>query len=231
LPYELWLPDDFRPQPIVAEARLTAEAAPTRMGKYLPEWIWEGEREPFELLTRDMHLPGTRWPLPAQRRGLVDYITVGGQERQAGAWLEQALADEGITFTRQVVDGLTLSKAFRLQEDSVIVTYKWRNEGTEAHSVAWQVLNELCPDYATVVEKGRKVVHFVNENETPRVRNTAAREEVCVISEPPPLHVYGNEGLLSMEIASFFELTLEPDSDETIIVRLVRQEVSRKNRT
>ena len=226
VPFDLWLPDDYRPQAIVAEAQLTAEAAPTRMGKYLPDWIWEGEREPFELLTREIREPGTHWPLPAQRRGFVDFVHADGEAPAPGARLEGKVEDS-IVYTRLAMDGVTMTKRYTLDAKAIVVTYEWYNEMDEERELSWWVVNELCPAYEQLLEQGRKGVHFVRDAERPGVRNKAAKEDVRVEADQLPTAVAYEDALLALEIHHEFRLVLAPGSRETVTIRLVREEAQR----
>ena len=232
LPYDYWLPEDYRPQAIIPGAKLTAESAPTRLGNYLPEWIWEGEREPFELLTREMREPGSHTPLPAQRRGFVDFIAVDGEtEADAGAWLEGEIADGAAVYRRSLGDGLTLQKRYALEDGAVAVAYRWENEGDEARSVSWRVINELCPDYASLLEMEREaVVEFVEDEERPGVANMAAREGVFVRADRPLTGVSYGDALLALEIGLSFDLDLAPGEGDTVIVRLEREAIEKEKK-
>ena len=223
MPSNDWLPDDFRPQAIVPDARLTVEAAPTRMGKYLPEWIWEGEREPYELLTREVEVSGRRRAIPVQRRGLTDYIEVDGQEvADAGATLDVTVTDEGVTYTRELSSDLELRKTFVLEDGDVLVEYMWKNAGKSAIKFRWCALSELTPDYSSVLAKGRKVLQFVNDRERPGVRNTLAKEEILLIPEPAADDVQYNEGLLALEVVLRYALELAPGAEQRFMIRLRR---------
>lgn len=229
LPHDFWLPEDYRPQAIIPGAKLTAESAPTRLGKYLPEWIWEGEREPFELLTRQVREPGAHVPLPAQRRGFVDYIVVDGEtEAEPGAWLEGEVDGEGAVYARSPVDGLTLSKRFALEDGAVVVSYRWENEDEEPRMVSWRVINELCPDYASLLEMEREaVVEFVEDEERPGVANMAAREGVFVYADRPATDISYDDAMLALEIGLTFQLDLEPGESAAVTVRLVREVIEK----
>jgi len=237
LPYRLWFPEDYRPQAIVPEARLTAESAPTRMGKYLPEWVWEGEREPFELLTREMYLSGETPVLPAQRRGLVDMIEMRDAAGNpvdvaegAGAMQDVEMTGDGPAYTRAVTADVTLRKQYRLEEDAVVVTYRWQNDGDQAYQVTWEVINELTPVYYTLLEEEREAIEFEKEDGRSGVANVAAREGVFVDSEPEAARVEYSEALLALEVSPVFELALGPGGEETITVCLKRQEVEKRKK-
>ncbi len=227
LPYKFWLPEDARPQPIVSGARLTAEAAPTRLGTYIPSWIWDGEREPFELLTKEIRTPGEHWLLPAQRRGFVDHISVNSRAEGPGDWLEMSQDGEAFVFQRQVSDDIALEKRYEIQDGQIVVTYRWKNGGSEAAALSWEVITELTPDYASMVQKGRKVLKFVEDSESPGVRNTSAKEEVRIHAGEQPASVSYREALLGLEIALAFRLEIGSGDNEEVVLRMSRGPASR----
>ncbi|HSM55301.1 MAG TPA: hypothetical protein VK879_04030, partial [Candidatus Sulfomarinibacteraceae bacterium] len=227
VPYELWLPEDARPQPIVSGARLAAEAKPTRMAKHLPDWIWEGEREPFELLTTDVRQEGERRLLPARRRAFVDYISVDGQEASPGEALQATLEDDVALFRRTLDTRLSLEKQFELRGGDVVVTYRWVNEGDEKRRITWRTLCELTPDYSRQLEEGRKGLQFVEDVHEPAVRNVPAREQISLVADKEARSIEYEEALLALELSMTFDLSLEPGDEETIVVRLRHSEVAK----
>ena len=78
LDYRLWLPEEAAPAAVHGRRDAHRRDGPDAHGQ-IPAFLdLENERQPFEPLTREMKLPGTTTRLPAQRRALVDYITVDG---------------------------------------------------------------------------------------------------------------------------------------------------------
>jgi hypothetical protein len=225
-PFAYWFPEDYRPQAIVPEARLTAEAAPTRLGQYLPDWIWDGEREPFELLTREMRAENGHQPLPAQRRGFVDYVDFAGQDSfEAGAWLTVDQKDDQVLYSRRLSDEVSLQKQYSLADGEVVVAYEWINEGASEVDVTWQVLTELTPNYATLLMKGREALQFVKDPVSPGVRNVASEEEVRIVPDRMPDNVTYQKALLALEVGLTFRLRLPPEADERVTIRLRRTNV------
>lgn len=221
--YDRKVPEDFRPQALIPGARLTAEAAPTRMGKYLPEWIWEEERGPYELLTCELEDEGSRRSIPVQRRGFTDYVDVEGEEPAgAGEWLETTVADGKVSYKRTFATGLELNKSFALAGGEPHVQYLWKNPGKTAVHFKWSALTELTPDYASVLVKGRKSLQFVSDAERPAVRNTASKEEVQLIAEPVASDVHYYEGLLALEVVLKYEFYLAAGAEQVVSVRLRR---------
>ena len=233
LPYRRWVPEESRPKAITPGAKLVSESAPTRMGKFLPGWIWDGERQPFELLVRDMQEPGRETLLGAQRRGFVDYITVDGNELEPGAWQDEAtIADGAIVYQLQPIEALSVEKRYTLDDGSVVATYQWRNDGDSERSVSWRVLNELCPDYARLVEKGQKAVEVVDDDDGLGVANTAGRMGVFVVVDPEQGEVTERMALLAQEIIHGFGFQLASGETKTFTIRLEQREVqlSKKRR-
>jgi hypothetical protein len=223
LPVPVKLPEDYRPQALIPDARLVAEAAPTRLAKFLPDWVWDEERGPYELLTYDGEDAGTRRSIPVQRRGFVDYIEVHDQEPEdAGEWLATAIVDGEVHYFRSLPAGIELTKSYSLEDGEVIVQYRWQNAGDERTAVTWCSLAELTPDYAAVLLKGRKVLQFAHDLERPAVRNTAAKEEVQIVADPPAGDVQCEEGLLALELLLKYEIELEAGAEQRVRFRMRR---------
>jgi len=230
LDYRLWLPEEARPQPFMADATLSAEMAPTRMAKYLPSWVFENERQPFELLTREMKLPGTTTRLPAQRRALVDYITVDGVPLEAGAQLTGGHNGDTLHFEREVPGGVHVGKRYALADSAVEVEYTWRNDSEGSCPVQWRVVNELTPAYTILTRTDRSEIQFIEDEERPGVANTTARQGIFVEANPRPDEVGFNEAMLAMEVELGYEFNLEPGATHTVTIRLQRETVQKKKR-
>lgn len=223
LPVPVKLPDDYRPQALIPDGRLVAEAAPTRLAKFLPDWVWDEERGPYELLTYDGDDAETRRSIAIQRRGFVDYIELPGQKPEdAGEWLETTITDGAVQYHRSLTAGIGLTKSYTLEDGEVIIRYRWQNTGHERTTVIWCTLAELTPDYATVLLKGRKVLQFTNDLERPAVRNTAVKEEVQIVADPAAADVQCQEGLLALEVLLKYELELEAGAEQHVKFRMRR---------
>lgn len=225
------LPDDFRPQPLVADARLTAEAAPTRMGDYLPDWVWEGERGPFELLIRERNAEQVHRSIPIQRRGFTDYIQVDGADpADAGEWLQTVVDDGEVSYERPLSSGLTLNKTFRLHDGELVVDYAWTNDSENAVRVVWCTLSELTPEYVSVLFKGRKALQFIEDEERPGVRNSDTGDEVRLIGDAMPDSVHYHEGLLSLEVVLQYELEMAAGEEQCVTIRAQRANTKLRER-
>jgi hypothetical protein len=230
LDYRLWLPEEARPMPFMPDATLSAENAPTRLGKFLPAWVFEGERQPFELLTREMKLPGKTELRPAQRRALVDYITVDGVPLEAGAILAGSPNGESLCYEREAAGGLQVGKRYALVDSAVEVTYEWRNHGAGACPIQWRVLNELTPAYTILTRTERSEIAFVEDEERPGVANLTARQGIFLEAEPRPGAIHFREAMLALEVELGYEVNLEPGETHTVTIRLQRETVQKKKR-
>lgn len=229
LTWDRKLPDDYRPQPLVADARLTAEAAPTRMGVYLPDWVWEGERGPFELLIREQDSEVERRSIPVQRRAFTDYIQVDDADpADAGEWLQTVVDESEVSYERDLSSDLTVKKTYRLQDGELVVEYAWSNQGEDAVRVEWCALSELSPDYVSVLFKGRKVLQFIEDEERPGVRNPDSGDEVRLIGDSVPDSVHYHEGLLALEVVLRYALEIGAGEEQLVAIRA--QHVNTKQR-
>ncbi|MFW6068171.1 MAG: hypothetical protein ACOC9E_01170, partial [Chloroflexota bacterium] len=223
------LPDDYRPQPLVADARLTAEAAPTRMGDYLPDWVWEGERGPFELLIREPDSEEVRRSIPVQRRAFTDYIQIDDADpTDAGEWHQTIVDEDEVIYERDLSSDLTLKKTYRLQDGELVVEYAWSNHGEDAVRVEWCALSELSPDYGSVLLKGRKVLQLIEDEERPGVRNPDSGDEVRLIGDSAPDGVHYHEGLLALEVVLRYALEIGAGEEQLVAIRA--QHVNTKQR-
>jgi hypothetical protein len=218
-----WLPEDFTPQSAVTGAELVEEAAPTRLGRFLPPSIWQGEPEPFALLVRSMELEGNRQPLAAQRRGLVDFITLDDHlESDPGAWCAFQLdeATPTATFNRPLLAGLSLEKRISLDDNAVVAHYTFHNQDTAAYTIQLRLLNELCPDYADVVRHGRQALSGREVEGYLTVHNAVTGAAVSI--RPSSLWMDGNfhEALLALEVEQTFRFGVEPNSSRALSIQL-----------
>lgn len=230
--YDNRLPEDARPMALAPGARLIAEAAPTRMGKYLPDWIWEGEREPFELLINELGGSADHRSLPVQRRALTDYIQVEGYEPEdAGAWLDTTIEADRVCYRRIASAGVELHKTFAVMDGEVQVHYRWLNGSDHDVKISWCALSELTPDYSSAMVKGRKSLQVLIDSGKTVVRNTSSKEEIHLISDPLPDDVHHHDALLAVEVSQRFQLELKAESQREITIRLIRANARQREKT
>ena len=209
---------DERPYP--AEA-VVEEAAPTRLGRYLPEWIWEGEAGPYTLAVREMRLADERPCLPVQRRGLVDVFRLDGSPAlEAGEFMEMRLEAEALVYRRRLGDGFEVDKVYSLGARSVEVSYRFANAGRRACQLTLETTSEMCLDYAAVLRQGRRALDFAGRDDFPGVVNPLSGEGLYLQADRPWSGTIRREGLLALEIGLVFGMELAPGESQELHLRL-----------
>ncbi|HLF01785.1 MAG TPA: hypothetical protein VI547_07390, partial [Anaerolineales bacterium] len=215
-----WLPETDSPQ----DSALTEEAPPTRLGRFLPEWIWEGEPPPFKLAVAPP-APEAQWqPLSAQTRAFCDLVTLDTAEAEEAPldWLDSRLEKNGVTFIRYISDELTLEKSYRLAYSRmVVVSYTLRNLDARERTFKLRITHELCPDYAEVIRGGRGALAFV-DGETPGVVNTHTQTPITVQSNRPWQAVEKREDFCALTVGLVYEVSIGPRSEQKFEMKLVR---------
>lgn len=216
-----WLPEGDEAQ----DQALTEEDPPTRMGRFLPEWIWEGEATPFKVAVASSTEVGLWQPLSAQTRAACDLVTLEGQltEEKPIEWLDSRLEKNGVTFIRYLSDALTLEKSYRLAYGRmVIVSYTLRNlDDTKDHSFRLRITNELCPDYDVVLAKGRKALDYVM-GEAPGVINTQTQTAVTIQSSRTPDAIEHRDDFCALTLGYTYNITIGPRSEQKIELKFAK---------
>jgi hypothetical protein len=214
-----WLPQSADPQDVAA----LEEEAPTRLGRFLPEWVWNNEPAPFKVAEAPTESNVVQ-PLSAQTRALSDLVTLKGQtvEELPLEWLDSRLEKNGVTFIRYLSDQLTLEKTFRLAYGRmVLVAYTLRNLDSQEQSFRLRITNELCPDYESVIATGRKSLAFVS-GEVPGVINTQTQTSVTIQSSRPPDLMEQREDFCALTVGLVYDVTIGPRSEQKIELKLAK---------
>ncbi len=222
-----WLPESDSPQDF---AELTDEAPPTRLGRYFPDWIWDGEAAPLRVAARSMETERREQPLIAQTRAFADHVTLdtGEPEEPPLDWLDSRLEKNGVTFVRFLSDELTLEKTYRLAyHRMVIVSYTLRNHDARERSFKLRVTHELCPDYDEVIRGGRNALAFVSDAETSGVINTRTQTSVTVQSSRPWQSLEQREDFCALTIGLVYDVIIGPRSEQKIEIKLARSKETR----
>jgi rifampicin phosphotransferase len=146
----------------------------------------------------------------------LDDEPVGGE----GAWLPTEMDGNTARFRRSLGSGLTLVKECQLQDEAIVVSYLLQNGDTVGHAVQLEIVNELCPDYATAVRYGRRAVTFVKDETCPGVANSVSGVRLVLCPSEPGRPAY-YEALLSLEVSLTFNWWLEPGAGHRLTIRLV----------
>jgi hypothetical protein len=216
-----WLPDSFEPDVSRFEALRVEEPAPTRMARFLPDWIWQDEPPVLNLYTRTMQLDETATPVPVRRCALDDSIAADdgplGVIRSSKPGVEGEIA----TVRRLFAAGIVLVKELRLLDGALLADYIVENRGDEHRSVQLRVANELCPDYVEVLAGGRAALSFAADDERPGVVNARTGRAIVIETAPQPERIERAEGLFALEVSLVFDARLAPQSAQSFRVRLI----------
>ncbi|MBI3242042.1 MAG: hypothetical protein HYZ49_07100 [Chloroflexi bacterium] len=216
-----WLPDSFAPQD---SAEQIEETPPTRLGRFLPDWVWEGEPLPMQVAVAPKPEGESFMPLFGQTRGFSDHIIVdsGNQEEPPHEWLDSRLEKNGVAFIRYLSDELTIEKSLRFAHGKVAAAYTVRNHDTRERSVRLRVTNELCPDYAEVIRGGRGALAFL-DGEAPGVTNTRTGASIVLNSSRAWQSLERREDFCALTIGLTYDFTLSPRSEQKFELKLGRK--------
>lgn len=215
-PAEARFPAPWQPDAAGNSAVIETEAPPTRMGRYLPEWIWEDNPGPFTLAVNPSPQPGGEEVtlLNAQQGAFCDSIRLNGE----AIFLPNTRMEAGIDgFAREIAPGLHLEKQIRLTQDGVEAVY--RLSGAAAARLEIRTLCEISCDYGAVLENGRRALDFLPSGVV--CRSSGSR--VTVESSLPPQRIEHGEALLALIVALDFVLDLSPGVPHEHRIRMVRE--------
>jgi hypothetical protein len=200
------------------------EKPPTRMGRYLPDWIWEGEAAPLTVAAYPDEAGSEYLPLQAQTRAFSDHVKLDGaaSEELPVDWLDSRLEKNGVTFIRYLSDELTLEKTLKFAHGKVLAAYTLRNHDTSERSLKLRVTNELCPDYAEVIRGGRAALKFV-EGEASGVMNTRTGTAILVHSSRPWQALERRVDFCALTVGLTYEVALAPRSEQKFEIKLNRK--------
>ncbi|MBI3761223.1 MAG: hypothetical protein HY260_05095 [Chloroflexi bacterium] len=196
------------------------ENPPTRLGKYLPDWIWQKNAGVVSLYAREMRMDGTAMPRRAGHRALNDTVALDGGPGLTTGSGDYRLEGDAVVIPRHIVPDFVLVKKYRLSEGGVLVNYKLENRGDAARAVKLEIASELCPDYAEILNAGRAALDFVLLDDNPGVRNTLTGRSVILSASRPWTRFDRAEGLLALEIALTFDFNLAPQTAQMFDVKL-----------
>ncbi|MBI5292631.1 MAG: hypothetical protein HY872_12220 [Chloroflexi bacterium] len=217
------LPEDDAPR---HSAERVEEMPPTRMGRFLPLWVWQSESLPVAVAAREMNPGEAVMPLMAQTRAFADYVTLDTQsaEQPPEEWLDSRMEKGGVTFIRYLSDELTLEKTLRFVLGKLVAGYTLRNHDRKERSLRLRVTSELCPDYMDVVRYGRGALQFVNNaaGDAPGVQNTRTQTTLALGSTRSWQALEQRVDFCALTLGLTFDVTLGPRSEQRFELRLKR---------
>ncbi|MFQ5408230.1 MAG: hypothetical protein ACE5FI_07400 [Anaerolineales bacterium] len=220
-----WLPDTWDPEAAIPEVTVVAEAPPTRMGPYLPAWLWDGAANPVTLETRDTEFWVEIDALIAQRRALADHIAVdGGDLYDPDEDLDYRFEGDEVVFIRYLEPDITLEKRYRLDDGAARVTYVFRNRDVADHLIGLHITNELCPDYDAVIRGGRAALAYIATESARGVRNTVSGDVVQFTADRAWSDATQQDALLALEVGATFTLKVAAGGAAELKIALTRSD-------
>lgn len=216
-----WLPDTFAPNPRPWQDLKQKEAAPTRMGRHLPPWVYEGE--PAELPVYVLPAEGQTRPTPllAQTGALTDVMRVdGGTETPVDNLLDFRFDEGAIVYLRFPAPDVFVEKRIWQEAGGLRVRYLIDNRDEVAHKIVLKSGHELTPDYVQALAAGRAAyTYFRRPGHGPAVRNEVTGTTL-VLQPQPSAPAEMSLNLLALSVALTYKLDLAPRSQAVIDLAL-----------
>ncbi len=217
-----WVPEDANPALGPLRAHKVKEAPPTRLGAYLPDWVWEGGGRDVTLYTQPPAPEGTMQPLRAGLRGLNDRVALAGGEVLEPGPGDYRMEGDTVVFDRHLGPDIELVKRFSLVPEGILVNYRMENWGSEQRQVELRVATELCPDYREALNGGRASLEYVLVNDNnPGVRNNRTGRAVYLAATRPWTQLERTPGLFALEVAQTFAFDLSPQMAQAFDLKLM----------
>jgi hypothetical protein len=223
-----WLPDSYEPSLKGWQANRLKETAPTRMGRHLPEWIFERDSTELSVYRSPLE-PGQRHePLLAQVGALAELVRVDAKpEWRADELMDYRFEPDGITYISYPFPKLSIEKHFCLEPEKLVLRYRLVNDDQAAHQVWLRSLNELCPDYAAALGQGRgALTYFLHEDLYPAVRNNLTGVALALVPSLPEAPADCVLNLLALQVELQFHARLEPGARHEFQIELRRVEAA-----
>ncbi len=219
-----WLPTTT-PRP-----KSRTERPPTRMGKYLPAWVWENYPHPVTLAVQNSQHTGETPYLTAQQGAFcdeiwLDYSPVFNRREK----MEVEGSREAIRFTKKLDSTLTLRKKFSIEKNSLSVAYTFTNRGEQPRQIQIKTTSELALDYAALLQHGRAALDFLPDQ--PAVVNPLTGETLIVHSDIAANEVSRVPAMLGLTVGLGFEFCVRPNEPFKYSIQMVRAEKSSDNIT
>ncbi len=192
---------------------MISEEPPTRMQRFLPDWIWEKKTSSVSLAVRQMRLEGTvRQSRPAQQGAFYDEI-VAGKETVFGK--RTPMTWTGDRYHAALNESLVLEKQCQVRFGRLEMHYYLLTDKPVA--LCLRVFAEIAGDYAALQQDGRNAI----ELHGPGVK-TSSGEVIQMVSSIPPKKTFQEEGLLSLIIGIEINLELIAGDPAEFTISLVR---------
>ena len=223
-----WLPDSYEASLKGWQANRQKEVAPTRMGRHLPEWIFERDSSELTVYRSPVEPAQRHAPLLAQVGTFADTVRVDARpELRLDELQDYRFDPQGVTYLSYPVPKLLIEKTISQSADGLVARYRLINQDLVAHEVWLRSNNELCPDYAAALGQGRGAFsYYLHDDRFPAVRNNLTGTTLMLVASPPETASDCVVNLLALQVELQFNVRLEPGAKSEFEVELRRVETA-----
>jgi hypothetical protein len=219
----LWLPDSFEADLKPWKAARVKEAAPTRMGRYLSNGVFERDAE---LIVYPQPAPTEAAPQPrrAQTGALNDWIKVDrGDEQPPDSFLDYRFEPDWIAYLNALTLNLVVDKRVRLIPEGIAAHYTLRNLADRKRRLRWRLSHEMNPDYAEVLLGGQAALQaYLHDGRHPAVVNTRTQAALVVEASRPWTAWESRSELLALDLWLTLELEVPARGEAQLELNLMR---------
>jgi hypothetical protein len=219
-----WLPDSYEASLKGWQGSRQKEAAPTRIGRHLPEWIFERDSNDLTVYRSPLE-PGKRYePLLAQMGAFGEAIRVDAKpELPPDEFMDYRFDPDGVTYLSYPLPKLMIAKRLCQDPDRLVAHYVITNGDLAAHELWLRSIHELCPDYAAALGQGRGVfTYYLHDERYPAVRNNLTGLALALVPSLPDVPADCVVNLLALQVELQFYVRLEPGAKQEFQIELRR---------
>lgn len=219
-----WLPDSYDASLKGWQGNRQKELAPTRMGRHLPEWIFERDSSELTVYRSPLEPGQRREPLLAQVGAFCDAVRVDARpEQRLDELLDYRFEPEAVTYLSYPLPKLIIEKCISQEAGSLLARYQVTNADLVVHQLWLRSINELCPDYAQALGQGRGAfTYYLRDERYPAVRNNLTGASLMLVANPPETAADCVVDLLALQVELQFSLRLEPGAQAEFEIELRR---------
>jgi hypothetical protein len=221
-----WLPDSYEASLKGWQGSRQKEPAPTRMGRYLPEGIFERDAAELTVYRSPLDPAYRHMPLLAQAGAFGDAVRVDAKpEQRFDDVQDYRFEPAGLTYMSYPLPKLVIEKRMSHKPDRLTARYRITNRDVTAHQLWLRSIHELAPDYAAALGQGRRAfTYYLHEDRFPAVRNNLTGVALALASSVPAQRADCVVNLLALQVELNFSWRLEPGAEQEFEIELRRIE-------